>query len=132
MTADRSGRLTVVGDGSVAPGAALLGVRLTAAGALDPGFGSGGRSVAPGLRNDSTTTCGATPGPGGATTAGVASFLGQITAGGAPDTRFAPAGLLRIRTPGGVDVNAVLRPSCGRVVAAGSAGSALYVGRFLA
>src|SRR6185312_924537 len=42
MTIDGRGRATITGDGSNAKGDALLSIRVTAAGKLDAGFGSGG------------------------------------------------------------------------------------------
>jgi uncharacterized delta-60 repeat protein len=130
-TVGSGGRITVTGDGSTGPDAAILSARLSPRGALDPSFGTGGRAVTPGLRSgDSDTTCGAASSAAGSLTIGVGSTLGQLRPNGAPNGLFAPGGLLRLAQPRGVCINAVARSGAQRVVVAGSAGHALYVARY--
>ncbi len=131
MAADRRGRITVTGDGSVGAAPALLTTRLTAGGRLDASFGAAGRAVTPGLRGGSDTTCGAALGPAGTLTAGVGVSLAQLLPGGAPNGAFAPGGVLRITAPRGVGTNAVVLPGGRQAVVAGFAGSSLYVARYL-
>ena len=128
---DARGRLTVPGNGSNGSAGAVLSIRLTPAGALDPAFGTGGRSSVPGPSGASATTCGAVPAPGGGLTVGVGTTLARITAAGAADPAFGPGGRVRITSPSGVGLNAVATSTSRSVVAAGSAGSRLYVSRWL-
>jgi uncharacterized delta-60 repeat protein len=131
MTVGSRGRVTVTGDGSAGPGAAILSARLSARGVLDPSYGNGGRAVIRGLRSgDSDTTCGAVSSVTDRLTVGVGSTLAQVRPDGAPNGLFAPAGLLRIAQPRDVSVNAVAHSGSQRVVVAGSAGNALYVARY--
>lgn len=69
--------------------------------------------------------------PGGGLTVGVGSTLARITGAGAPDTAFGPGGRLRITSPRNTGLNAVASSTSRSVVAAGSTGSRLYVGRWL-
>ncbi|HST42936.1 MAG TPA: hypothetical protein VLK58_25655, partial [Conexibacter sp.] len=128
---DAQGRLTVSGNGSNGSAGAVLSIRLTPAGALDPTFGSGGRSSVPGPSGASDTTCGALPAPGGGLTVGVGSTLARITGTGASDPAFGPGGRVRITSPRGVGLNAAAPGIRGSVVVAGSAGRSLYVARWL-
>ena len=133
MTVDERNRITVTGDGSTNTGAGLLSVRMSARGVLDRTFGStrNGRAIAPGLRGDDTTTCGATTTPAGALTAGVSDALVRLHVSGAPDTRFARRGVLRITNPRDVTIQAVLASGSRAVVLAGSAGNSIYLSRYL-
>ena len=128
---DARGRLTVPGNGSVGSAGAVLSIRLTATGALDPSFGTGGRSFVPGPSGASDTTCGAAPTRPGGLIVGVGSTLARIGRAGTADTRFGPGGRIRVTSPKGVGLNAVVTPGSRTVVAAGSTGSRLYVGRWL-
>ena len=131
LTVDGRGRITTTGDGSTSRGAGLLSARLTTHGRLDRTFGTGGRASTPGLSGFSTTTCGATATPAGALTAGVADTLVRLRVGGAPDPRFARGGVLRIRRPRAVAVQAVIPSGSRAVVVAGSAGNSMYLARYL-
>lgn len=128
---DAQGRLTVTGNGSNGTAGAVLSIRLTSAGALDPSFGVGGRSSVAGPSGASDTTCGAVPAPGGGLTVGVGSTLARITGTGMPDPDFGPGGRVRIASPRGVGINAAAAGAGGSVVVAGFAGSRLYVARWL-
>lgn len=129
---DPQGRLTVTGNGSNGSAGAVLSIRLTPAGALDPSFGSGGRSSVAGPSDASETTCGAIPAPGGGVTVGVGSTLARITGAGASDPAFGPGGRVRIASPRGVGINAAAAANAGgSVVVAGSSGQRLYVARWL-
>lgn len=130
---DAQGRLTIPGNGNAADGVtgAVLSIRLTAAGALDPSFGTGGRSQVPGPSGASDTTCGAVAAPAGGLMVGVGSTLARITDTGAPDADFGPGGRVQVTTPANVGLNAAVVGNPSRVVVAGSAGSRLYVGRWL-
>jgi uncharacterized delta-60 repeat protein len=131
MTRVSGGRIMVTGDGSTGAGGAILSTRLTRQGTLDSSYGAGdGLAVTPGLRDFSDTTCGAASSAAGALTVGVGSSLGQLQADGTPDDRFGRGGLLRIATPRGAGINAVVRSGARRVVLAGSAGKAVYVARY--
>lgn len=132
MAVDGGGRITVTGDGSLGAGAAILSTRLSARGALDPTFGSGGRAVTSGPSSDSVTTCGASGTASGGLTVGAGSALARLLPSGAPDGRFARGGVVRIAAPRGANVNAVVRAGAGRIVVAGFAGNAVYVARYLA
>ena len=131
LTVDGRGRITTTGDGSTNRGAGLLSARLTSGGRLDRTFGTGGRATTPGLTGFSTTTCGATTTAAGALTAGVSDTLVRLHVGGRPDTRFARGGVLRIRRPGKVAVEAVVPSGSRAVVIAGSAGNSVYLARYL-
>ena len=131
LTVDGRGRITTTGDGSTSRGAGLLSARLTTHGRLDRTFGTGGRASTPGLSGFSTTTCGATATPAGALTAGVADTLVRLRVGGAPDPRFARGGVLRIRRPRAVAVQAVIPSGSRAVVVAGSAGNSMYLARYV-
>lgn len=128
---DARGRLTVTGNGSDGTAGAVLSIRLTAAGALDPSFGTGGRSSVAGPSGASDTTCGAVAAPGGGLTVAVGSTLARITGAGASDPAFGPGGRVRVRRPRGVGLNAAATSAGGRVVVAGSTGTRLYVARWL-
>jgi len=128
---DAWGRITVPGNGSNGSAGAVLSIRLTAAGALDPSFGTGGRASVPGPSAASDTTCGAVAAPGGGLTVGVGSTLARITGVGAADPAFGPGGRVRITSPSAVGLNAAAAGTARSVVAAGSAGRRLYVGRWL-
>lgn len=132
MTVDSRGRITVTGDGSIGPGGAILTIRLTRRGALDRSFGSAGtgRVVLDGATSASDPTCGAAPSASGGLTVGVGATLAQLRQNGTPNRRFARGGLLRIRNPARVTINAVARAGRRRVVVAGGAGRALYVARY--
>jgi uncharacterized delta-60 repeat protein len=131
LVRDRTGRITIPGNGSNGTAGAVLTIRLTAAGALDPAFGTGGRSSVAGPSGTSDTTCGAYGTSGGALTVGVGTTLARLTGAGAADTTFGPGGRVRIATPGSVGLNAATAGANGTVVAAGSAGTRLYVSRWL-
>lgn len=133
MTVDGRGRITVMGGGGGGP-YALFSARLTHGGALDRSYGSAGsgRVVTPGVGGNAITTCGAMATRSGQVTVGVQSKLAQLLPDGRPNMRFAPRGVLRITQPRQVFVNAVVGSGRRRIVAAGSAGNAIYVGRYLA
>jgi hypothetical protein len=63
-------------------------------------------------------------------TVGVGSTLAWLRADGAPNGRFVRGGVIRIAKPQHVSINAVARWGSRRVVAAGSAGDAIYVARY--
>lgn len=128
---DAQGRLTVSGNGSNGSAGAVLSIRLTPAGALDPSFGSGGRSSVAGPSGASDTTCGAVPAPGGGLTVGVGATLARITGTGTSDPAFGPGGRVRITSPSGVGLNAAAAGAAGSVVVAGSTGRSLYIARWL-
>jgi uncharacterized delta-60 repeat protein len=128
---DAQGRLTVSGNGSNGPAGAVLSIRLTSAGALDPSFGTGGRSSVPGPSGASDTTCGAVSAPGGGLTVGVGSTLARITGTGVFDPTFGPGGRVRITSPRGVGLNAAAAAATDSVVVAGSTGRRLYIARWL-
>jgi uncharacterized delta-60 repeat protein len=131
LTVDGRGWITTTGDGSTSRGAGLLTARLTARGTLDRAFGAGGRASTPGLSSFSTTTCGATTTSAGALTAGLADTLVRLRAAGAPDTRFARGGVLRVRRPSAVAVQSVAPSGSRALVIAGSAGNSIYLARYL-
>jgi uncharacterized delta-60 repeat protein len=133
MTVDSLGRITVTGDGSLASTASLLTARVTSSGAMDTGFGGAGdgKAVAPGLRGDDDTTCGAAVGLSGRLTVGVGSALAQLGPDGTANAAFAPNGIFGIRRPRNVTVNAVAAAGSRRIVVAGGAGRNIYVARYL-
>jgi uncharacterized delta-60 repeat protein len=116
MTVDGRGRITVTGGGGTLR-YALLTARLTQRGALDRAY--------------AITTCGAMATRAGQVTVGVQSKLAQVLPDGRPNSRFAPRGVLKIARPRQVFVNAVVGSRLRRIVVAGSAGNAIYVGRYL-
>jgi uncharacterized delta-60 repeat protein len=128
---DAQGRLIVSGNGSNGPAGAVLSIRLTSAGALDPSFGTGGRSSVAGPSGASDTTCGAVPASGGGLTIGVGSTLARITGTGVSDPAFGPGGRVRIASPRSVELNAAAAGAGGSVVVAGSTGRRLYIARWL-
>jgi uncharacterized delta-60 repeat protein len=132
MLVDRLGRITVTGGGGIAH-PALFTARLTPRGALDRSYGSAGNGkvVTPGLGGNAFTTCGATGTPAGELTVGLASKVAQLLPNGRPNTRFAPRGVFTVATPKQVLINALVAGPRRRLVLGGSAGTALYVGRFL-
>ena len=132
LTVDGRGRITTTGDGSTSRGAALLSARLTARGALDRTFGAGGRASTPGLSGFNTTTCGATTTSAGALTAGVSAAIVRLRVNGSPDTRFARGGVLRIRQPQGVAIEAVVSSGSRALLVAGCAGDNIYLARICA
>jgi uncharacterized delta-60 repeat protein len=108
LTLDASGRLTVTGDGGLpGAGAQLLSARLTSNGALDHSFGTGGRAVTSGLSDDNSTTCGAYA-SAGRLTVGVGPTIVRLKPNGAPDSGFARGGVLTVRVPANVTVNAAI------------------------
>lgn len=129
---DSQDRITITGDGSMGATDGILTTRLTPAGVPDPTFGEAGdgRAFVPGAKSDSDTTCGATVASTGTMTMGVGPSLAQLTPEGAPDTSFGPGGVLGVKKPKGVSINAVAPSGNGRVVVAGSANSDLYVARY--
>ena len=131
MTVDGSGRISVAGGGGTHR-SALLTARLTSRGTLDRSYGSArnGRSITPGIGGNAITTCGATSTPAGQVTVAVQSKLAQLRPNGLPNSRFARRGVFTIGTPRRVFINALIR-SGSRLVVAGSAGSRIYVGRYL-
>ena len=132
MTLDADGRATVTADGSPAAGNAILTTRLTAAGVLDPSFGTAGdgRAVIPGASSGEDTTCGAAASEGLFTIGAGASFA-QLLPDGTPNANFAPGGITNIGTPANVGIAAVVLPTPGSAVLAGFAGTVLYVSRFV-
>ena len=128
---DSRRRITVTGDGSTEAGRAILTTRLTPSGVLDSSFGTAGtgRVVMQGATTGSAPTCGAAPSPSGGLIVGAGGTLAQLRPNGTPNRRFGPGGLLTIRKPARVMINAVAR-SGRRVVVAGSARKALYVARY--
>ena len=132
MALDADGRATVTGDGSPAAGDAILTTRLTASGVPDPSFGAAGdgRVVIPGASGGEDTTCGAAADAGVFTLSAGSSFA-QVLPDGTPNASFAPGGITILGTPADLGINAVVLPSPGRAVLAGSAGNNLYVGRFV-
>src|SRR5436190_13376784 len=132
MTDDGRGRITVMGGGGGGP-YALFSARLTHRGALDRSYGSAGsgRVVTPGVGGNAITTCGAMATRAGQVTVGVQAKLAQLLPDGLPNTRFASRGVFGIAAPPQVSVNAVVGSRLRRIVVAGSAGNAIYVGRYL-
>ena len=130
--ADSQGRFTVTGDGSTGTGNQFLTTRLTAAGQPDPTFGTSGdgRAITPGSPSSNLTTCGATVTAAGILTTGVGRTLAQLNTAGAPNTSFGRGGLVQVAEPKGVAINAVARAPKRRIVVAGSAKKAIYVGRY--
>ena len=132
MAVDGRGRLTVTGGGGTHR-YALLTARLTQRGRLDHSFGSAGtgRTTTPGIGGNAITTCGITSTRTGLLTVGVQSKLTQLLPNGRPNTRFAPGGVFTIAKPKQVFINALVGSGPRRVVVAGSAGNAIYLGRYL-
>jgi uncharacterized delta-60 repeat protein len=130
-TVDGRGRITVTGGGSTT-GNLLFTARVTARGALDRSYGSAGngRVITPGIGGQGVLTCGATSSPAGALTIAVASKIMQLQPNGAVNGQFARHGIFRVTAPRGVSINALIA-SGSRVVAAGSAGNAIYAARFV-
>jgi hypothetical protein len=131
MTVDGRGRITMTGGGGTHR-YALLTARLTRRGVPDRSYGSArnGRSITPGIGGNAITTCGITSTRAGAVTVGVQSKLAQLLPNGLPNTRFAPGGVFQIDTPKQIFINALVG-SGQRIVVAGSAGDAIYAGRYL-
>ena len=129
---DSRQRITVTGDGSTQAGRAMLTIRLTSSGVLDSSFGTAGsgRVVIQGATTGSAPTCGAAPSPSGGLIVGAGATLAQLRPNGTPNGRFGRGGLLTIRKPARVMINAVARSGRRRVVVAGSARNALYVARY--
>jgi uncharacterized delta-60 repeat protein len=133
LTLDADGRATVTGDASPTAGNAIQAIRLTAAGVLDPSFGTAGngRAVIPGASGGEDTTCGAAA-SGGNVTIGAGASLAQLLPDGTPNPSFAPGGITNIATPANLAINAVVLPNPQTAVLAGVANfDVLYVGRFL-
>jgi uncharacterized delta-60 repeat protein len=130
MSVDARGRITVAGGGLTQ---SLLTARLTSRGTLDRTYGAArnGRVITPGIGGNAVTTCGITSTSSGEITVGVQSKLAQLTPNGRPDTRFARGGVFSIRSPRRLFINAIAVATARRVVLAGSAGNAIYVGRYL-
>jgi uncharacterized delta-60 repeat protein len=130
-TVDGGGRITVTGGGGP-NGGVLFTARLTARGILDRSFGSAGtgRVMTRGIGGEGTLTCGATSTPAGTLTLAVQSKLAQLLPTGALNRRFASGGIFRVTTPRGVSINGLIA-SGSRVVAAGSAGNAIYAAGFV-
>jgi uncharacterized delta-60 repeat protein len=131
MTVDGRGRITVTGGGGTHSNA-LFTARLSRRGALDPSYGGAGngRAITPGVGGNAITTCGVTSTKAGEVTVAVQAKLTQLLPDGLPNKRFAPGGVFRIATPKHVFINALVIPGP-RLVAAGSAGNTIYVGRYL-
>jgi hypothetical protein len=110
----------------------VLTARLTATGSLDPAYGTtgDGRAFVPGGRGNSDTTCGGTVAPAGTLTMGVGPLLAQLTPEGVADTSFGPGGVIDVKKPKGVAINAVEPAGGNRVVVAGLARGAVYVARY--
>jgi uncharacterized delta-60 repeat protein len=132
MTVDSRRRITVTGDGSTAAGDAILTARMSRGGVLDSSFGrsGNGRVVLGGATSGSDTTCGAVSGASGNLIVGAGAMLAGLSQNGTPNRRFAPGGLMTIRNPAQVTINAVARSGRQRIVVAGAAGNALYVARY--
>jgi len=132
MTVDGRGRITVTGGGGTHR-SALLTARLTQRGGLDRSYGSArnGRASTPGIGGNAITTCGITSTRAGLLTVAVQSKLAQLLADGRPNTRFAPRGVFTIAKPKQVFINSLVGSGPRRIVVAGSAGNAIYVGRYL-
>lgn len=132
MTVDGRGRITVTGGGGTHR-FALFTARLTGRGALDRSFGSShnGRTATPGLGGNAITTCGVSTTPAGQLTVGLQAKLAQLLPSGRPNTRFAPRGVFTIRSPARVFTNALVGSGQRRLIVAGSAGSRVYVARYL-
>jgi uncharacterized delta-60 repeat protein len=133
MTVDGQGRITVTGGGGTHH-YALFTARLTRQGTLDRSCGpsASGRAITPGVGGNAITTCGVSSTRAGEITVALQSTLAQLLPDGAPDTSFAPGGVFTIFTPSQVFVNALVGEGSGRILLAGSAGSAIYVARYLA
>lgn len=135
MAVDSRGRIVVTGSSSASTGPVLLSARLTPTGTLDSSYGvaGDGRVVTSGLGADVTNqpNCGATAVATDAVTIGIGSTLVQLTSKGTPSTGFAPGGIFKISAPAQVLLLAVIRGGTGRIVLAGSAGDAAYVGRYV-
>ncbi len=127
------GRVIVTGSGAL-PGEAgsLLSARLTARGRLDRAFGSAGdgRVVTNGVTGGNTTLCGAAKAPGGGIRVGVDRWLVGLTGSGHPDRTLSRSGVLPVRWPGAVTFESVPVSRSDELVAAGTAGSALFVSRY--
>lgn len=132
MTVDGRGRITVTGGGGTHSNA-LFTARLTQRGALDRSYGSArsGRAITPGVGGNAITTCGVTSTKTGGVTVGVQSKLAQLLPNGVPNGRFAPGGVFSIAKPKQVFINALIGSGLRRIVVAGSAGNAIYIGRYL-
>lgn len=124
-----AGAITIAGSGATFGGsAAIFVVRLTAAGAFDPGFGGGDGCAAPlpaALRRP--TDLAVDPDTGGIVLAlagtGIANELGglaALTGAGAIDTAFADGGLLDLDLEEGARIDAVAFQSDGRILAVGT------------
>jgi hypothetical protein len=130
MTMGPRGGITVTGDGSERPNGQILTVRLTPAGRLDQSFGRGGRSVLPGPGSGDFTNCGAVLDSSRRFTLGMATTLVQLGPIGLPNPRFSRHGRFMITRPPGVVVQAVAAAGCRRLVVAGFARQAAYIGRY--
>ena len=133
MAIDELGRITVTGDGTTQAGAGLLTTRLTASGVPDTSFGASGdgRAVTVGPKKGDFTTCGAAPTANGSLTVGAGPTLVQLSSAGVANAGFAAGGRLEIKRPPRVELDAVNRSGSRRIVVAGTAGSAIYVARYL-
>ena len=131
MAVDSAGRIVIPGDGN-STAAGLMTARLTSAGTPDPAFGPSGdgRVRSTGPKGGNLTNCGAAVGVEGDITVGIGAILTRLTAAGAPDTSFAPKGVLAVKDPEKVAIAALAPVGDDRVVVAGSARNSLYVGRF--
>ena len=131
MTVDGSGRITVTGGGGTHRNA-LFTARLTRRGALDHAYGgsANGRTITPGVGGNAITTCGVTSTGAGEVTVAVQAKLTQLLPDGLPNRQFAPSGVFTIAKPKRVFINALIMSGT-RLVAAGSAGNAIYLGRYL-
>jgi uncharacterized delta-60 repeat protein len=131
MAVDGRGRIIVTGGGGTHR-TALFTARLTPQGGLDRSYGStrDGHAITPGIGGNAITTCGVTSTRAGELTVGVGSKLAQLLSNGLPNSRFAPRGVFTIRSPKQVSINALIG-SGRRLLVTGSAGSAIYVGRYL-
>jgi uncharacterized delta-60 repeat protein len=132
MTVDGRGRVAVTGGGGP-NGGMLFTARLTSRGVLDSSFGGTGRgrAVTHRMGGNGVLTCGMTSTSAGVLTIAVQSKIMQLLPSGIPNKRFAPKGIFAVSKPKGVYINALVTSGPGRVVAAGSAGNAIYVSRWV-
>ena len=136
MTIDSAERITITGSASgVASSSkgAMLTVRITGSGQPDTSFGPSGDgwAISDGVSDGSQPLSGVAPTAGGGLTVGVGNWLLGLTAVGLKSPQFGSSGAFKITRPPGVVINALVSGSSGNTITAvGSAGNALYLGRY--
>ena len=158
---EKDGGILVGSSNANENGRPMVVVRLTPNGAVDPSFGTNGkteilfwdpnRAASAGVAALATRPNGAIVGAGhldyiggdghgstcgaagaaGVFTVGAGSSFAQLLQDGAPNGNFAHGGITTITTPDQVAVNALVLPRPHTAVLAGSAGNDLYVSRWL-